>query len=91
LRDKAVHPPATWVQPALHPVFNLGMEPRFMPFRADNAIKAQMLARKLIAVCLRKPRARHADLVVWCEPIKDLVPEPPPRPEWESGGGTVIA
>ena len=90
LRDQAVHPPATWVVPALHPVFNLGMEPRFVQFRAENAINAQMLARKLIAVCLRKPKARHTDLAAWCEPIKDLVPEPPPRREWESGDETVI-
>lgn len=90
LRDHAVHPPATWVAPALHPAFNLGMEPRFVQFRAENAINAQMLARKLIAVCLRKPKARHADLAAWCEPIKDLVPEPSPRPEWESGDETVI-
>lgn len=33
LRDKAVHPPANWAQPILHPAFNLGMEPRLVTFR----------------------------------------------------------
>ncbi len=83
LRREAVHPPATWAEPVLHPVFNLGMEPRFVNYRAENAVNAQLLARKLIAVCLRKPKARYPALVAWCEPLKDVVPEPPPRPEWD--------
>jgi hypothetical protein len=71
LRDTAVHPPATWAQPVLHPAFNLGMEPRFVQFRAENAINAHLLARRLVAVCVRKPKARYPDLVKWCEPLPD--------------------
>jgi hypothetical protein len=90
LRDEAVHPPATWVRPAHHPIFNLGIEPRFVSYRAENATNAQLLARKLIAVCLRNPKPKHADLVAWCEPLKDLVPEPPPRPEWDADDSSTI-
>lgn len=80
LRREAVHPPATWAEPVLHPAFNLGMEPRFVQFRAENAINAQLLARKLIAVCVRNPRPRYPVLVAWSEPLVDVVPEPAPRP-----------
>lgn len=89
-RRDAVHPPATWAEPVLHPVFNLGMEPRFVRFRAENAINAQLLARKLIAVCVRKPKKKYPALVAWCEPLKDAVPEPPPRPEWDQNGETAV-
>jgi hypothetical protein len=82
LRGEAVHPPAAWVEPVLHPVFNLGMEPRFVKFRAENAVNAQLLARSIIFACLRKPKSRYGDLVAWCESIKDVVPEPPRPPEW---------
>jgi hypothetical protein len=59
------------------------MEPRFVKYRAENAVNAQLLARRLIALCLRKPKARYPALVAWCELLRDVVPEPPPRPEWE--------
>jgi hypothetical protein len=81
LRDEAVHPPATWAEAVLHPVFNVGMEPRFVKYRAENADNAQLLARKLIYLCLRKPKTKYANLVSWCEALKYLVPEPPPRSE----------
>jgi hypothetical protein len=82
-RREAVHPPATWAAPVLHETWNLGMEPRFVIFRAENAINAQLFARKLIAECVRKPKKKYPKLVEWCEPLKNLVPEPPPRPEWD--------
>lgn len=90
MRREAAHPPATWVEPVLHPIFKFGMDPRFVRFRAENAINAQFLAQHLIARCVRKPKARYANLVSWCEPLVELVPEPPPRPEWASGDETVI-
>ena len=81
-RKDAVHPPAEWTSPVLHPAFNLGMEPRFVRFRAENAINAQRFAWRLIAVCVRKPKETFQELVAWCEPLKEVVPEPPPVPEW---------
>jgi len=83
LRREAVHPPATWAESVLHPAFNLGMEPRFVNYGAENAVNAQLLARKLVAVCVRTPRPRNPALVAWCEALKEAVPVPPPRPEWE--------
>lgn len=82
LRDEAVHPPASWVAPALHPAFNLGMEPRFVRYRAENAVNAQLLARKLVEICLAKPRPKYAALVEWGEGVRDTIPEPPPVPAW---------
>ncbi len=84
MRREAVHPPATWAQPVLHPAFNLGMEPRFVNYRAENAVNAQLLARKLVALCVRTPKPRYAGLVAWCETLREAVPVPPPRPEWEA-------
>lgn len=82
LRDRAVHPPAEWAKPVRHPAFNLQMEPRFVHYGVENAINAQFLARKLIAVCLRNPKRKYSELVTWCDALKDSVPEPPPLPEW---------
>lgn len=82
LRDQAVHPPAAWVKPALHPAFNLGMEPRFVNYRVENAINAQLLARKLISTCLQRPKPGHSDLAEWCQGLQEMIPEPPPVPDW---------
>jgi hypothetical protein len=82
LRDEAVHPPASWKEPLAHPIYGLGMEPRFVYFRAENAINAQALAQKLIHVCMRCPKPQHADLVEWCEAFRELVGEPEPVPAW---------
>jgi hypothetical protein len=86
-RGLAVHPSATWTAPIRHPVFNLGMEPRFVIFRAENAVNAQLFARRLIYVCIHKPKKKYPALVAWCEPLKDVVPEPQHRPEWDTNDG----
>ena len=59
LRDDAVHPPASWAKPLPHPVFNIGLEPRFVWYRVENAIIAHSFAGRLIWLCLNraKPRA----------------------------------
>ena len=84
LRRDAVHPPATWAEPVLHPIFGLGMEPRFVNYRAENAVNAQLLVRKLVFLCVRTPRASYPALSAWCETLRDVVPEPEPRLEWEA-------
>jgi len=78
LRDRAVHPRAAWVAPTRHPVFNLLMEPRFVEYTVENAVNAQLLARRLIWACLQAPKREHIDLAAWCEALKDSVAEPPP-------------
>lgn len=82
LRDSAVHPPASWTKPVKHPAFNVGMEPRFVHFRAENALNGQTFARNLISYCLRSPKDKYNDLAEWCESWKDRVPPPPPVPDW---------
>ena len=44
----------------------------------------------MIAVCVRKPKRKYAELVAWCESLVDVVPEPEPRPEWETDGGETV-
>jgi hypothetical protein len=87
LRDDAVHPPATWAQPVLHPAFNVGMEPRLVKFRAENAINAQLFASKVIWLCLHKPKGQQTALVSWCEALRDVISEPPEPPKWAGGAG----
>jgi hypothetical protein len=82
LRDQAVHPPASWNEPVAHPIYGLGMEPRFVHFRAENAINAQFLAQLMIHRCMHAPRPEQASLVEWCEAFKHTVPEPEPVPAW---------
>lgn len=75
-RDRAVHPPASFAQPAPHPVYGVSMEPRFVMFRVENAQTSRRFAHQLIWYCLRMPKPRHKALVAWCEAHKDLLPEP---------------
>jgi len=86
LRDQAVHAPASWAQPILHPAFNLGMEPRLVTFRAENAVNAQIFAWKVIWLCLHRPAEELTSLMSWCEQLRDAVGEPPnDAPAWASG------
>lgn len=87
LRDNAVHPPADWAEPIKHPAFNLGMEPRLVHFRAENALNAQAFARNLISYCLRSPRPTLKDLADWCKGLQDQVPQSPPVPDWARSSG----
>src|SRR5262249_4108690 len=80
LRDMAVHPPANWTAPALHEAFNLGMEPKYVNFRAENAVNGQLLARRVIWICLRMPKPEHPELAEWCEGLRESVAEPPQPP-----------
>jgi hypothetical protein len=86
LRDQAVHPPASWARPVAHPVYGVGMEPRFVHFRAENALNAQALVQKMIRECMHRPKPKHAALVKWCDDFKELVPEPDPVPAWADPG-----
>jgi hypothetical protein len=80
LRDQAVHPPAAWKEPVAHPIYGLGMEPRLVHFRVENAINGQWLAQKAIFVCMRLPKPQHAELVEWCYAHKELIADPEPVP-----------
>jgi hypothetical protein len=88
LRDDAVHPSATWGAPTRHPIFNVGMEPRFVHYRVENAGNAHAIAQKIIAVCLRNPKAEYPDLVEWSGGLRGSVPDldEAPYPENEAPG-----
>jgi hypothetical protein len=66
------------------------MEPRFVMFRAENAVNAQLFARRLTYVCVHKPKRKYPRLVAWCEPLKDALVNPPLRPEWGSGSDETV-
>lgn len=68
---------------------NLGMEPKYVNFRAENAVNAQLLVRRLIWDCLRNPKPEHVDLVEWCEGLRDAVPQPPDPPQWANAPAPV--
>jgi hypothetical protein len=51
------------------------MEPRFVHYRVENAGNAHAIAQKIIAVCLRNPKAEYPDLVEWCGGLRDSVPD----------------
>jgi hypothetical protein len=75
-RRQAVHPPEEFAQPVAHPTFGVGIEPRFVIFRTENAATAASLTHRLIWVCLHRPRAEWSELVAWCEATKRLVDAP---------------
>jgi hypothetical protein len=83
-RHQAVHPPAEFVEPVAHPEYGRGMEPRFVMFRAENAIRSRDGAHLIIWHCLHNPCKAHAALVEWCDAVKTLV-DAPPRSAYEHG------
>jgi hypothetical protein len=82
LRDEAVHPPASWAEPLPHPVFNVGIAPRFVWCRVENAILAHSFAGRLIWLCLNIPKPEHSELERWCREISPRIPRPPDPPAW---------
>jgi hypothetical protein len=79
-RDRAVHPRAEFVAPVRHPTFGLGMDPRFVIFRLENANASRIGVHRLLWLLLHRPRGRYASLVEWATASKALV-EAPPDPE----------
>ena len=72
-RDLAVHP-ASRAEPAIeHPRISTGVEPRFVIFRAENAVLAAGQALTIIHQLLDVPRAKHAKLVEHCGFAKEWV------------------
>lgn len=84
-RDIAVHP-ASRAEPAIeHPRINTGVEPRFVIFRAENAVQAAGQALDLIRQLLDVPRKKHAKLTEHCEFAKEWVS--PVAAEWAARHG----
>lgn len=80
-RDWAVHPPAEFREPVKHDLFNVGVEWRFVAFRAQNAVSVTRAATSFIQQCLDAPRTDNEALVAWCERHKDRI-----NARWERVG-----
>ena len=76
-RDRAVHPPAGFVQPTAHPVYRVGLEPSYAIFRVENAETACAFVHQVLWVCLRNPRRPSEDFGKWCAAKAEEVGEPP--------------
>jgi hypothetical protein len=66
-RDWAVHPPAEFRDPVRHDLFDVGVEWRFVAFRATNAVAVTRNATSLIDQCVNSPRKSNAPLVKWSD------------------------
>jgi len=75
IRDMSVHPTGQFRQPMLHPVMHVGVAMPHVAFRVENAEAAVHMAISLIEQCSKVPKARHKDLVRWCEGIPGTIEE----------------
>lgn len=66
-RHWAVHPPAGFREPAKHDFLDVGVEWRFVAFRASNAVVATRAAASIIDECVNAPRTSNGPLAAWCE------------------------
>jgi hypothetical protein len=70
-RDWAVHPPADFRQPVLHPDLQVGVDQRFLAFSSPNADRAVLCGLEVIARALDHPRDIAA-LREWCAPQRQI-------------------
>jgi len=72
-RDWAVHPSGRFRQPLQHDLIDVGVEWRFVAFRADNAVNAVRAAISILSQCISSPRLDNEKLVEWCNAAKPRV------------------
>jgi len=72
-RDWAVHPSGSFRQPLQHDLIDVGVEWRFVAFRADNAVNAVRAAISIVSQCISSPRLNNEKLVEWCNGAKPRV------------------
>lgn len=65
LRDWAVHPPAGFREPIMHPDLGVGVEWRFAVFAAARCTEETRAALSVVGRCLERPKPQHAELVEW--------------------------
>jgi hypothetical protein len=66
-RDYAVHPPASFRGPIMHPDLNIGVEWRFIAFTASGSITAVQVSLSVIKQCLHAPQDKYEELVKWAQ------------------------
>ncbi|MCX5955921.1 MAG: hypothetical protein NTW51_05810 [Cyanobacteria bacterium] len=84
-RGWSVHPPADFSAPVLYDELNIGVDWRFVAFRAENAGRSLNFALTCIVGLLQKPKPKYATLVEHCDRIWPLL-ERLVR-DWESRHG----
>lgn len=75
-RDRAVHPPAGFVQPVGHPHFRVGLEPSFVIFRVENAETSCVFLNDALKVCFGNPRRGSDEFEKWCEANAQEIRDP---------------
>lgn len=66
-RDYAVHPPARFREPIMHPDLSVGVEWRFIAFTASGSMTATRVALSIIQQCMHAPQSKHEELVKWSQ------------------------
>jgi len=87
-RDYAVHPPARFREPIMHPDLGVGVEWRFISFSASGTITSSRVALSIIKQCLHAPRPEHQELVKWSQNSVAKIDEM--ASEWEKRHGPLL-
>lgn len=93
-RDLAVHPTAQLKEPQFHPELELGMEWRFVYFRASNAETAVGATGGLLWDLAHNGKAKNAKVAEYIKPLagrlQEIYPNGPPKLATDSsvGAGT---
>ena len=87
-RDYAVHPPARFREPIMHPDLGVGVEWRFISFNASGAIISSRVALSVIKQCLHAPRSEYEELDKWSQDSVAKVDEM--AVEWEKRHGSLL-
>lgn len=66
LRNAAVHAPASFNEPAMHPVYPVGIDTRFLMFRSENAGTAAQFTRHILRYMAKRPRPGNDEWIAWC-------------------------
>ena len=87
-RDYAVHPPARFREPIMHPELGVGVEWRFIAFTASGSITAIRVALSIIKQCMHAPQSKHEELAEWSEASVAKIDEM--VTEWEGRHGSLL-
>jgi len=88
LRDWAVHPPARFGEPLVHPDLGIGADWRFATYTASTCTEATRVALSLVSQCCKVPRPNHAELSEWSKFVVTVIT--PIVTRWERRFGSVI-
>jgi hypothetical protein len=87
-RDYAVHSPAGFREPIMHPDLGVGVEWRFIGFTASGSITAAQATLSIIKQCLHAPRSEHDELVKWSQAYVEMIDQL--VGQWEERHGPIL-